>query len=137
VSDVVALLERLRDAMNAHDLDAMVACIHPDYRSEQPAHPDRAFGGRDQVRQNYGALFAEIPDFRAELLRSAACGDEFLSEWRMHGTRTDGTSFEYPGMAAWGVRDGLLAWGRLYFEPVEPGGAGIDASIRRLTRPKV
>ena len=42
-----AVSERLRPAMNAHDIDSFVACFVHDYRSEQPTHPNRAFGGRD------------------------------------------------------------------------------------------
>jgi hypothetical protein len=53
--------------MNEHDLEAFVAAFHDDYRSEQPAHPDRAFGGREQVRENWTTMFAEIPDFTAAL----------------------------------------------------------------------
>jgi hypothetical protein len=53
--------DRLREAMNDHDIDAFVGCFTPDYRSEQPAHPDRAFGGRDQGRTNWSAIFREIP----------------------------------------------------------------------------
>jgi hypothetical protein len=44
--------ERLAAAMNAHDLDAFVALFAPDYDSAQPAHPDRAFTGSEQVRVN-------------------------------------------------------------------------------------
>jgi SnoaL-like domain len=44
------MIERLRDAQNRHDLDAFVACFHPEYRSEQPVHPGRAFVGSRQVR---------------------------------------------------------------------------------------
>jgi hypothetical protein len=44
MNDTIA---RLRDAMNAHDLDAMAALFAPDYRSEQPLHPNRGFGGRE------------------------------------------------------------------------------------------
>jgi hypothetical protein len=60
---VIEVLERLRDAQNAHDLDAFVACFDPRYRSEQPVHPDRAFVGSDQVRANWAAVFAGVPDF--------------------------------------------------------------------------
>jgi hypothetical protein len=49
---VTEVLERLRDAQNGHDLDAFVACFDPQYRSEQPVHPDRAFVGSEQVRSN-------------------------------------------------------------------------------------
>jgi hypothetical protein len=59
------VLARLRDAQNAHDLDAFVACFDPAYRSEQPVHPDRAFVGSGQVRMNWAEVFAGVPDFIA------------------------------------------------------------------------
>ena len=55
------VVERLNAAMNAHDIEAFVACFHEDYESEQPAHPDRAFRGRDQVRENWSAIFEGVP----------------------------------------------------------------------------
>jgi hypothetical protein len=54
---VTEVLERLRDAQNGH-LDAFVACFDPQYRSEQPVHPDRALVGSEQVRKNWGEVFA-------------------------------------------------------------------------------
>ena len=45
--------ERLLRAMNAHDIEGFVECFAPGYESEQPAHPDRAFSGRDQVHTNW------------------------------------------------------------------------------------
>ena len=41
----------------------------PEYDSRQPVHPDRAFVGRDQVRANWSAVFAGVPDFRAEICK--------------------------------------------------------------------
>src|SRR6185312_2642333 len=55
-NDPGSVLERLLEALNAHDLDAFVACFHDAYESEQPAHPARAFSGRKQVRKNWGAM---------------------------------------------------------------------------------
>src|SRR5437773_5724429 len=40
------VLERLHLAMNRHDLEAFLDCLDPSYRSEQPVHPNRGFGGR-------------------------------------------------------------------------------------------
>ena len=65
--------------MNAHDIDAFVALFAPDYDSVQPAHPDRAFTGSEQVRKNWTEIFAGVPDFRSELVRRRdrrrhACG---------------------------------------------------------------
>jgi hypothetical protein len=120
--------ERIAEAMNAHDVDAFVACLHDDYDSQQPAHPDRAFRGTEQVRQNWSAIFASVTDFRAELVRADAVGDVEWSEWRWHGTDLD-----MAGVIVLGVRDGRVAWARLYVEPVEQAGAGIEAAVRDMT----
>jgi len=68
------VIDRLVMAMNAHDLDAAAGFFHEDYRSEQPAHPGRAFVGRAQVRANWQAMFAGVPDFHAEICRSVQDG---------------------------------------------------------------
>ncbi|HEX5622323.1 MAG TPA: hypothetical protein VFX51_28115 [Solirubrobacteraceae bacterium] len=41
---------------------------------QQPAHPDRAFRGADQVRENWSAIFDSVKDFRSELVRADAAG---------------------------------------------------------------
>jgi SnoaL-like domain len=126
MSELVA--SRLRAATNAHDIDAFVACFDPEYDSAQPAHPDRAFRGADQVRENWSAIFEGVKDFRAELIRADAAGDVEWSEWRWQGTGLD-----MAGVIVAGVRDGRMAWARLYVEPVETAGAGIEAAVRRMT----
>jgi hypothetical protein len=131
-----AVNERLRQALNEHDLDAFVACFADDYRSDQPAHPDRAFTSAAKVRDNWSSVFAGIPDLGAELLTSAATGDGVeLGEWRWHGTHTDGAPFEMAGVTVLGIVDERIAWGRLYMEPVEQDGAGIDAMVEETYRP--
>jgi ketosteroid isomerase-like protein len=125
--------ERLRDAMNARDIEAFVECFDGEYESEQPVHPDRAFRGRDQVRSNWSAIFDGVPDFTAELIATSADGDTEWSEWRWRGTQSDGTPLDMAGVIVGGVRDGRLRWARLYVEPVEQGGAGIDAAVRDMS----
>jgi ketosteroid isomerase-like protein len=124
--------ERLRQAMNSHDLDSHVACFHDDYRSEQPVHPARTFTGREQVRENWSKLYASIPDFRAELLRLAVVGEEEWGEWIWRGTKEDGTPLEEWGVTIMGIRDGRIAWGRLYLEETEREGADITETVRRM-----
>jgi len=123
--------ERIAAAMNAHDVDAFVACIAEDYDSVQPVHPDRAFRGREQVRKNWSAIFESVRDFRAELVRADAVGDVEWSEWRWQGTQPDGSRLDMAGVIVFGIRDGLVASARLYVEPVEEG-AGIDAAVRDM-----
>ncbi len=130
----IAALERLHDALNRHDLAAFVACFAPDYRSEQPAHPDRAFTGSEQVRTNWATFFAAVPDLRAELLRSTEQGEVVWAEWHWRGTRRDGTPLDMRGVTLFGVRDDRIVWGRLYMEETDMAGGDIDATMRILTR---
>ena len=127
------VVERLNAAMNAHDIDAFVDCFDEQYESEQPAHPDRAFQGRDQVRKNWSAIFEGVADFRSELIATGATGETEWSEWRWRGTQPDGSPLDMAGVIVCGVRDGRLRWARLYVEPVERGGAGIDAAVRHMS----
>jgi ketosteroid isomerase-like protein len=113
------LTHRMRDAINRHDLDAFVACFAPEYRSEQPVHPGRAFQGPATVRLHWSTFFAQMPDFRAETLRVARAGDEEWAEWRWSGTLADGTPWEARGTIVQGVAGGLVRWARIFMEPVE------------------
>lgn len=121
--------------MNGHDIDAFVDCFHEDYRSEQPVHPGRGFGGRAQVRANWSAIFAEVPDFAADLVSSCEAEGQQWSEWRWTGTRTDGSALDMAGVTVFGIRDGRIAWGRLYVEPVQASEETIHEAVRRMTRP--
>ena len=112
-------IDQLVEAMNARDLDAVVQLFHSDYHSEQPAHPTREFGTSAQVRANWDAMFRGIPDFRAELVRSADDGPTCWTEWHWWGNRTDGQPFNMRGVALFELQDGLIVGGRLYMEPVE------------------
>jgi ketosteroid isomerase-like protein len=126
------VLARVEAAMNAHDLEAFLACIHPEYRSEQPVHPERGFGGRGQVEKNWAAMFSGMPDFRAEVLDTAVDGDTAWTEWRWTGTRADGSPVDMRGVTLFRVEDSLVVSGRLYMEEVEQAGADIDQTVDRL-----
>lgn len=130
------VMKRLLAAMNAHDLDTFVACFAPDYRSEQPAHPSRAFSGSDKVRENWTSVFSGIPDFKADLLLSATTDDGVeIGEWRWWGTHTDGSPFAMRGVIVLGIEGEQIAWGRLYMEVVEVDGADIDQMVQEAYRP--
>jgi ketosteroid isomerase-like protein len=126
------LLDRLTAAQNAHDLEAMLACFHEDYRSEQPLFPARTFQGLAQVRANWSALFEAIPDFHAEILRSAIDRDTVFVEIQWTGTKADGTPLEERGVLIIGIRDDRIAWARLYVDEVERDSPEIDAVVRRM-----
>ncbi len=115
----MAVTTRLRDAMNTPYLDVLLEYVHEDYRSEQPVHPGRGFGGRDQVRVNWSAIFSAVGDFAADLVSHCQDAGRERSEWRWTGTRQDGSALNMAGVIVVAVRDGRIAWGRFYVEPVQ------------------
>lgn len=130
---VVRLLER---ATNDHDLETLVACFAADYRNETPAHPQRGFSGRDQVRANWSQIFFAVPDVTCRVLRCTVEGDTVWSEWEHRGTRADGTPHLMRGVIIFGVVDGVAAWARFYLEPVQEDAGSVDQAIRRQVRPR-
>ena len=112
-------IERMQQAINAHDIDALVGCFADDYRCEIPLHPSRCFVGNDHVRQNWTGLFGHVPDIEARVLRSVVDGDTLWSEWEMTGSTTDGGDFRVGGVAILGVEDDRFTWSRFYLDPVD------------------
>lgn len=127
---MAGVIDRLVEAMNNHDLQGAAALIHEDYRSEQPAHPGRAFVGRAQMRANWGAMFAGIPDFHAEQCRAVQDGDTTWSEWRWSGTRSDGHPFEVRGVTLFQLHNGLIVAGRIYMEDIDDEAVGIEQAVQ-------
>lgn len=125
------LLERMQRATNEHDLDALAACFHHDYDSTFPAHPERAFRGRAQMRKNWEQIFAVVPDLTSCLLQSVTAQNTAWSEWEWHGTRRDGVPFLMRGVTIQEIHDGEITSVRLYMEPVQEGGPNADAALRQ------
>lgn len=127
------LINRLLAAVNTHDLEAAASLFHENYRSEQPAHPGRAFVGRAQMHANWAAMFAGVPDFHAELRSSVQDGDTVWSEWSWSGSRTDGLPFEMRGITLFQVEGESIVAGRLYMEEVETAQVGIEQAVEGLS----
>jgi hypothetical protein len=87
------VIERVRGAINAHDLEAFLDCFDEGYESEQPLHPERSFRGRERVRRNWSANLARVPDLRWELVDGCFSAAAWC-EWRWHGRRLDGGRFD-------------------------------------------
>jgi ketosteroid isomerase-like protein len=133
-SDRHPVVQRLHDAINSHDLEALVGCFAPDYRSSFPAHPDRAFGGREQVRRNWSGIFGDVPDVQAEILDEVLDERTHWGEWRWFGTRLDGSRMEMTGVIILEMEGDQIRVGRLYMELIEQEGRGIDRAVERPRR---
>jgi ketosteroid isomerase-like protein len=115
----LVVLERLVRALNEHDLETLASCFHPEYESEQPAHPERGFRGREKVRQNWAWVFDSFRDFEARLLDHAVRTNTVWTEWCWTGTHPNGRPFEVRGIMILVIEGELIRCGRLYLEPVE------------------
>jgi ketosteroid isomerase-like protein len=131
----MAVVERLRDATNAHDVEGIVACFAADYRNETPLHPARGFVGNEQVRRNWTHILAAIPDVSTEIVASLADGDTVWSEWEHRGTRADGSLHLMRGVIVFGVRGAVIVTARFFLEPVDDTGDGVDVAVQRQVRP--
>lgn len=129
------LLAQIAQAIDAQDVDALTSVFADDVESCQPAHPGRQFRGSAQIRQNWSALFAAVPDLRAQLERSTTDGSTVWPEWAWTGTRRDGQPHHMRGVTILGEHDGRAAWVRLYMEPVVATDEGIDRAIETMTDP--
>ena len=129
------VLQGLEQAWRARDPEQFAALFAEDYRSSQPIHPGWEFVGRDQVLANWTSVFQGVPDFTATLVAASADTDPVWAEWEWDGHHVDGSVFAMRGVTVLVVRDGLIAEGRLYVEPVDRPEGDIDAAVQELYRP--
>ncbi len=128
-----AVVDRLVQAVNGHDLDSLVSCFAADYLNETPVHPQRGFRGSDQVRTNWTQIFGGVPDIQAVVLRRVETADHVWTEWEMSGTRVeDGGPFLMRGVVIFGTRADVISSARFYLEPAEGVSGDVDAHTRRV-----
>ena len=107
----IETLERLLDAFNAHDLDAVMSFFADDCVLEMPRGPDpwgRRLEGREQVREGLASRFAGIPDVHYGEERHWFAGDRACSEWLLTGTSVEGEEIAVRGCDLFELRDGKV-----------------------------
>jgi ketosteroid isomerase-like protein len=114
-----SVIDRLADAINTHDLEALAACFAPSFANDWPAHPARSFTGADQVRRNWGAIFHAHPTVRAHILRRVHSDDETWAEWEFTSEIRGGVQFWQRGVIVVKADEGRIVKATFYMEPVE------------------
>jgi ketosteroid isomerase-like protein len=132
MADTRAWLDRLTAATNSHDPDAVAACFADDYANTTPAHPSRAFVGRDQVRGNWEQIFGFVPDIRTEVVAAAFDGATVWSQLDMRGTRSDGSTHHVTGVVIFTVDDSATTAtaATFFLEPVDDAGGTVEEAVR-------
>ena len=112
-SSKLEVLERMLDAFNRHDLDAIMSHFAEDCVFESPRGPDpwgRRFVGKAEVRRGLAARFEGIPDVHYSDDTHFASGTRGVSEWTITGTTVDGDAVDVRGCDIWTFdADGLVA----------------------------
>ncbi|MFG2076181.1 conserved hypothetical protein [Nonomuraea maritima] len=86
MSDFWELKHRLRDAVNAHDLDAILDCYSPD---AVYVTPSGVAEGRDQIAWLYEQFFRGFPDFHhSAWYEYGELDNPAVTEWTYTGTHT-------------------------------------------------
>ena len=112
----LATLDRLFDAFNRHDVEAVMRCFAPDAVFRAAAGPDpdgRLITGTGRIGAAFAAVWHDMPDAHWALRRSRILGDEAISEWLFTGTGCDGR-VEVEGLDLFAF-DGTLVGGKSAF----------------------
>lgn len=129
------IVEQMRAALDAHDLDRFLHFFHEDYAGERPRHPGSPRSNREEVRSNWAEIIRDVPDLRIEIPASCQDGDTVWSEWRAYGTSRSGAMLELRGVFIFGVENGRVRWSRMYMEPVEQEGKPLSLLTTTLPPP--
>ncbi|MBA2273561.1 MAG: nuclear transport factor 2 family protein [Actinobacteria bacterium] len=132
-----AVIDRLVQATNNRDLEALIACFSDSYVNDTPAHPHRGFRGSEQVRRNWTQILAAVPDIRVQVVRTAVDGHTVWTEWEMSGSQSDGAAFLMRGVIIFEVADGSVTSARFYVEPVEETSGDVNAAVSQITSGRV
>jgi len=95
-------VEGFRRYWSAPSLDGLSALLAPDVTLVQPLAP--RMRGLDEVRRQFGAIFAWLPDLRAEVDRWSSAGNVVFIEFRLRAT-IGGRPFEWPVVDRFLLRD--------------------------------
>ena len=111
------------DALNAHDGDAIVACVTEDFHNEHTSALGRSVHGRAAYRERLTGFLAGFADLHYELEDLLVDGDRACAAYRMTFRAAGSDGVERPvairGVFRFRVRDGLIAHRVDYWDGLE------------------
>jgi hypothetical protein len=116
IQNTSSVLLKMEAAINAHNIDAFVNCFIHDFVGAHPVHAERNLISAEQVRKNWTALFAQVPNIQAKLITHTIADELGWSEWHWQGNHTNGTELDMRGVVVVELRENTIAWVRLYME---------------------
>jgi uncharacterized protein (TIGR02246 family) len=109
-SEIVDLVRRADEAVNAHAVDAFLALMTDDIVWETTTPPDgERFEGKAAVRAAGEGFFKSSPNARFETEEVVALGDRAFVRWNYHWIDEDGKAGHVRGVDVYRIRDGKIA----------------------------
>ena len=109
-AEIIDLVRKADEAVNAHDADAFMALMTDDVIWESTAPPDgERFAGKAAVRAAGQGFFDASPNARFETEETVALGDRAFSTWTYHWVDQDGKAGHVRGIDVYRIRDGKIA----------------------------
>jgi ketosteroid isomerase-like protein len=106
--DTTAAVNRLNEAINRQDIDALMAVFSLDCVFENTAPPDGGrFEGQDAVRAFWQRWFASNPDARFETEEMFTVGDRCVVRWIYRKTK-NGKPWHLRGIDLFRVQGGRV-----------------------------
>jgi ketosteroid isomerase-like protein len=104
------VVNRFGDALNAKDIDAVMALMTDDclFENTSPFPDGEAFRGQDAVRAFWTEL-AKTPGMHFETEEAIVAGDRVTTRWRYSWTNPDGTEGHVRGTDLFKISDGKVA----------------------------
>ncbi len=112
--NILKLLEDFASAWNAHDEDALMACmgVEPVYHAAAGSRDDsmgKTFVGQTEVRKAFAAIWQTFPDARWSNPVHFVSGNRGTSEWLFTGTDKQGQSVTVNGVDTFLIENGKIA----------------------------
>ena len=121
----VPVLQHYMAAINAHDVEAIVAAHTADATMDMVAAPEESSQGTAGIRHFWQEHFAAIPDFHFDFAAPVRAGDAVTLEWTMAGTyqgddpgfgMAKGKPFRIRGVSVLELAEGKIYRERQYFD---------------------
>jgi ketosteroid isomerase-like protein len=119
---ILAILDELVAAFNAHDIDAIMRFFAQDCSLDLPRGPEphgRRFVGHDEVRRGIMTRFETTPDVYYSEVENFACGSTGMSKWLLTGTTTQGQEVRVRGCDFYSFQDGKVTRKDSYWKIVD------------------
>jgi ketosteroid isomerase-like protein len=110
-TDLLSLIIRFNDALNARDIDAMMSLLTADcvFENTYPAPAGTRYAGQSAVREFWEDFFRGSSAARIEVEELFGQNDRAVLLWTYHWTDLAGQRGYIRGVDVYKVRDGLIA----------------------------